>query len=439
MIIKKNSKIIRIPPKITKIFRMFINFLGYSFLLIILLGTTYYYTSNLYKSYSPISLFLKINDKILVRYLGFDIRLASEYLDIVGHNLSKNFKKNDLPNIYLQISQKSILGLELQRKIKEETGGPVPDEMKIWYPANIQFNGEKYNVKIKLKGNRYIHWADRKETSYKIDLIGSKRIWNLEEFSLQKPITKNYTYEFLFHKLLGHVGLTSIDYSFVNLYFNDQKLGVYAVEESFSEDLLLRQNKKSGQIFTIRGELGELFPNIFFELYSDQLWKAKKPKLTEDLFLRLNNIRDRNFEINDYFDLDKWAKFFAVIDLTGAYHGSMFGSSKIYYNPDTNLFEPIGYDLHKGDGAFEDFILADFLDDRRNPNCSWICDYKPFYEIFFKNLNGDLNYNFLKKYSFYLKKYSSEDFIKDFLNTHKDELEKYNFAIYQDFSKLLHN
>ena len=71
-------------------FRMFINFLGYSFLLIILLGTTYYYTSNLYKSYSPISLFLKINDKILVRYLGFDIRLASEYLDIVGHNLSKN-------------------------------------------------------------------------------------------------------------------------------------------------------------------------------------------------------------------------------------------------------------------------------------------------------------------------------------------------------------
>ena len=41
-----------------------------------------------------------------------------------------------------------------------------------------------------------------------------------------------------------------------------KKLGVY-VEESFSEDLLLRQNKKSGQIFTIRGELGELF-RIFF-------------------------------------------------------------------------------------------------------------------------------------------------------------------------------
>ena len=55
------------------------------------------------------------------------------------------------------------------------------------------------------------------------------------------------------------------------------------------------------------------FSEYFFELYSDQLWKAKKPELTEDLFLRLNNIRDRNFEINDYFDLDKWAKFFAVM------------------------------------------------------------------------------------------------------------------------------
>ena len=34
-------------------------------------------------------------------------------------------------------------------------------------------------------------------------------------------------------------------------------------------------------------------------------------------------------------------KIFAIIDLTGAYHGSMFGSSKIYYNPETKLLEPM--------------------------------------------------------------------------------------------------
>ena len=435
MIIKRSSKDIKLSNKIGKIFKLIVNIFGYSFLTLFLVGIFYYYSSNLNKSYSPSALLLKINDKILVRYLGFNVRLASDYLNIIGFNLSKSFKKNNLPNVYLQISQKSILGLELQRKIKEEKGGPIPDNMKIWYPAKIQIEDEIYRVKIKLKGNRFIHWSNKKETSYKIDTRGDKRIWDLEEFSFQKPITKNYTYEYLFHKLLGYVGLTNIDYRFVNLFFNDQNLGVYALEESFSEDLLIRQNMKSGQIFTIRGELGELFPNIFFELYSDQYWKSEKPEVTKNLFFILNNIRDQNYHVNDYFDIDKWAKFFAIIDLTGAYHGSMFGSSKIYYNPETKLLEPIGYDLHKGDGSFEDFILADLLDNRRKPKCSWICDYKQFYDIFFKNLDGELNYEFLKKYSYYLKEYSSKNFIEKFLKEYENELNKYNIAIYQDNSK----
>ena len=33
--------------------------------------------------------------------------------------------------------------------------------------------------------------------------------------ALQKPITRNYTYEYLFHKLLGHVGLININYFFI--------------------------------------------------------------------------------------------------------------------------------------------------------------------------------------------------------------------------------
>ena len=63
-------------------------------------------------------------------------------------------------------------------------------------------NGETYPLKLRVKGDRSIHWHDKNKTSYKIDLRGSKRIWGLEEFSVQKPITRNYTYEFLFHKML---------------------------------------------------------------------------------------------------------------------------------------------------------------------------------------------------------------------------------------------
>ena len=59
---------------------------------------------------------------------------------------------------------------------------------------------------------RPVHWKDKDKTSYKVDIRGDKRLWGMEEFSLQKPITRNYTYEYLFHKLLGHVDLININY-----------------------------------------------------------------------------------------------------------------------------------------------------------------------------------------------------------------------------------
>ena len=33
-------------------------------------------------------------------------------------------------------------------------------------------------------------------------------------------------------------------------------------------------------------------------------------------------------------------KYFAIMDLTGAYHGSLLKSVKLFYNPTTALFEP---------------------------------------------------------------------------------------------------
>ena len=86
---------------------------------------------------------------------------------------------------------------------------------------------------------------------------------------------------------------------FVNLYFNDQDLGVYALEEAFSKDLLIRQNKKNGPIFSLKDELGEKFPNVFFELYSKNFWLEKDAELVNELFIILNNIRNKK-EIYDH-------------------------------------------------------------------------------------------------------------------------------------------
>ena len=66
--------------------------------------------------------------------------------------------------------------------------------------------------------------------------------------------------------------MLNIKYFFVNLYLNDQNLGVYAVEESFSKEVIERQKRRNGPIFSLKDELGEYFPNVTYELYSENYW-----------------------------------------------------------------------------------------------------------------------------------------------------------------------
>ena len=106
------------------------------------------------------------------------------------------------------------------------------------------------------------------------------------------------------------------------------------------------------------------------------------PRYDAKIFSILNDIKNNERHINDHFDLDKWAKYFAIIDITGTYHGSIAKSVKNYYNPTTALFEPIGYDLHLGAGNFDNFILLDFLQENK-PNCIYLCSHKDWYLKFF--------------------------------------------------------
>ena len=165
-------------------------------------------------------------------------------------NITRQFTTNELQNVYLEIDQETILGLELQRKLRSENNGELYDDQKIFYAGVIKLDNVELTIKLRTKGVRPIHWKDKDKTSYKVDIRGTQRLWGMEEFSIQKPIIRNYTYEYLFHNLLGHVGLLKINYFFVNLYINDQNLGVYAIEESFSKEIVERQKKKWPNIFT---------------------------------------------------------------------------------------------------------------------------------------------------------------------------------------------
>ena len=400
MIIKKQTHKIDFLKKIQKLFYKLIFIIGAMTLALIIFLITYYYNSGMQQRFKPYALVKKIDKIILEKYLGFSIFEIDDYINIKITSLKYIFIKNEFNYVTIKIDQKNLYNLELQRNNKINKSS---QQFENFSTAILKKDEKNYDIKLRVKGDRVLHWYDKDQASYKIDLRGDNRIWGLEEFSIQKPITRNYIYEYIFHKLLRTNDLISLKYFFINLSINDTEQGIYAVEEGFSKELIERNKKRNGPIFGLDEKMGTEYPLIEYDLYSEQFWMNNYPELTNIALSKLNSLKQKKTSVNEIFDLEKWATFFAVIDLSQMLHGSLSKSVKLYYNPVTGKFEPIGFDGHYNPNLFNDFLIIDFMD-QDNINCSYICNDRSWYLNFFKKKDGSNNKEFLNLYMNALKK-----------------------------------
>jgi len=408
-----------------KFFNRLIQVLGSISLLIIVLLIFYYFNSGMYQRYKPLDVLKEIDKNILYKYLGFSFFEIDDYISQNLKSLKFIIFKNDLENVTLKINQKNLYNLELQRKNKLEGSF---EKVEKFSRASLNYNKNDFNIKLRVKGDRVLHWYDKNQTSYRIDLRGDDRIWGLEEFSVQKPITRNYIYEYIFHKFLEMNKLISLKYFFINLSLNDNDQGIYAVEEGFSKELIERSKKRNGPIFGLEESKSLNYPKIEYDLYSQKYWISNYPDLIKNALRKLENAKKEDLDLNQIFDIDKWATYFAVIDLTGNFHGSIPKSVKLYYNPVTAKFEPIGFDGHYNPILFQNFIILDFLD-IQNKNCSYICNEREWYLKFLKDNE------FQKIYIQKLKEISSLNFIKNFYELNLKSINYYNDQFLSETSK----
>ena len=359
MIIKKKINQFPFINLILRFLNRLIQIIGSISLLIIIFLVFYYFKSGMYHSYKPLIFLKKIDEIIIDKYLGFSFFEIDDYFSQNFRSLKFLIFKNELQNVTLKINQRNLYNLELQRKNKLDG---VSEKVKKFSRASLNYNQNDFKIKLRVKGDRALHWYNKDQTSYRIDLIGDNRIWGLEEFSVQKPITRNYIYEYIFHKYLEAKDLIALKYFFINLSLNDSDQGIYAVEEGFSKELIERNKKRNGPIFGLEEKKSFEYPKVEYDLYSKNYWQSNYSELVKNAYLKLSQIRDKKENIDKSFNLEKWAIYFAVIDLTGNFHGSIPKSVKIYYNPVTAKFEPIGFDGHFNPYLFQNFLILDFLD-----------------------------------------------------------------------------
>ena len=400
MLIKTRKKKFADKKKINILKKLFLYFKNISFILILtqliifLLIVIYYQSSQLSKTYPPKKILNKINIE-QKKATGFDILDIKDYFIVSLKGLKTRITGNGLDLLNLSINQKNILLIENQRLIRSGSKEYNKKIIKKMGKAKIEISGENYSIKIRAKGVRKLHHYDRNALSYKIDLIGEKRIYGLEEFNLQKPLLRNYTYEYLFHKFQEEVGNISLKYLFKNLSINGGKPGLYVIEEGMSKELIERHNKRYGPILNADEVMSEIFPEHSFEAHSEEYWKNKNSDLLVSAYSVINSFRENDFIYEDSFAWKQWARYFAVTDLIGKL--SWFTCLKVLIFILTHLLHnlnPIGYDAHVGAGKFDNFIIFDFLSP--DPNCSFICDNKEWYLKFFLKNNEQLGKSLYK-------------------------------------------
>ena len=293
--------------------------------------------------------------------------------------------------------------------------GVVLKNSKKWVNAELIENDKNRKVKVKQKGDMLDHINDSFTSLHVKD--ASNR------YSLMLPHCRSYHQEYLIHKIFQDEGVLNTNYDFISVRFQGKDLFL-AKESHFNQNLLKSQGRENGPILRIN---------------EDRMWEKRKPKkktlnykweeniplsLTEKIKIYknyedsivvtdakqlLDDFRHGLITVSEAFDLENVAKFWAISNVFKADHGLVWSNMRFYYNPSSKKLEQIAYDCF-GNRINEPNLLFRGSE-KGHTNVE-------FHHLFLKDST------FLEHYEFYLKKYSSEEYLQKIQYQYQTEIKQ---------------
>ena len=160
--------------------------------------------------------------------------------------LDSHVRGADLPEVYIDIKFKHFRKLQEKRKESLQRGVLITTEGD-YVPAKIRHEGRTIKVKLRLKGDWARNPSDKK-MSFRVHVKDNNHLLGMRRFSLQNPKARIYDGEVLFFEAVKREGVLAPRYSFVDLTVNGTKMGIMALEEHFSKELLESQGRRDGVI-----------------------------------------------------------------------------------------------------------------------------------------------------------------------------------------------
>lgn len=384
----------------------------------------YIIISSIFITYSGLLLIISHKKNEFKNFIGNRLTTSRKQLikDSLPYQFYKSgFKLNFIKNFYgslthnidpiiLDIKYKNYNKLLRKRNLALKKGVLITNDND-YVNAVISNEKNKLNAKIRLKGD----WTDHlqsKKWSYRVQIKNDKTLFGMNKFSLQSPGTRNYISEWIFLKLLKDEGLPSLRYKFKPLIVNGENMGIYAIEEHFDKILLESNSFKEAPIIKLSESLmwdviaehGNWEGNNISKKSFSTGFKLNKIKNNQVLRKNfnianqlLNGFHSGDLKTSDVFDIDKLAKYFAIVELTNTQHSSEWHNMRFYFDPFQSRLIPIGFD---GDGGA--FKLVNLSIEKEDFWRSKIFKDKKLTELYYKNLRriSEKSYldNFFEKY-----------------------------------------
>lgn len=361
-----------------------------------------------------------------------------DFVSTVSSNYWKGMDANP-EVISIEIKEGDFKKLEKNRKQALERGVIINDLDGDYVPATIDYNGSKIKVKLRLKGHMTDHLQDNK-WSFRIKTKGNDSFMGMKRFSIQHPGTRGYVYEWIYHELMKREDIIALRYKFINVKVNGNDWGIYALEENFENELIENNHRKKGPIIRFNPDLYWVnryneytYQNSYDEFasyYSANPEAYRESNVLSDSVQKqyylnaialVEGLRNRKISVSQAFDVNRLAKFHAIIDLVGGLHSIDWSDIKYYYNPITSKLEPVAYE------SFTNLTSRDISGQYKFNDLDSSSNYLDWHSMIFSDKL------FFAAYVKELQRLSSPKYLDEFFNDSNAELQKNLAIIYKEF------
>ncbi|MBL79563.1 MAG: hypothetical protein CMH70_05980 [Nitrosomonadaceae bacterium] len=276
--------------------------------------------------------------------------------------LLRSLGAEEIPKIYIDIKFKHLQKLHKKRNeaLRKDILNISSDD---YVPASIRHGNQTTNVKLRLKGDLVDHLQGKK-WSFRVHVKNGKHLFGVRRFSLQAPWTRGFHSEILFFETLRRVGVLAPRYFFLDVVINGDDIGIMALEEHFSKELLEYNGRREGVIIKFdeslfwrnnQGPVFHNFRNVPIKAFRNSRIE-KSEKLSSEHAVAVGLLRgfvEKRLLASEVFDVEKMGRFFGAGELWGASHAMLFTNIRLYLNPISLKLEPVAFDASIPSRDFE--------------------------------------------------------------------------------------